>query len=177
MRGATAWVRWEMGRRIELRGFLRLIVIERFVKGAALLIGGVALLVYSGHTDLVDLSERLRTELVLDPGRHAWTRLVVELLDRVDRHVDAVAGGVIVYGLLEIAEGVGLLLRRRWAEYLVLIATAAFLPLEIDEVIRHVTPLKLLALLFNLAVIGYLVWRKRLFLERPGSYATTPGAD
>jgi Predicted membrane protein (DUF2127) len=60
------------------------------------------------------------------------------------------------------------LIRRRWAEYLVLIATAAFLPIEIDELIHRATFFKAGALLVNLAIVAYLIWRKRLFLERPG---------
>jgi uncharacterized membrane protein (DUF2068 family) len=176
VRAALAWLRWEMGRRIELEGFLRFIVVERFVKGGVLILGGIALIAFSSATNLVDLTDRLRTELVLDPGRHLWTRFAVDLLDRVDRHVDTVAAGVVLYGLLEVGEGVGLLLRRRWAEYLVLVATTAFLPVEIDEVIRHVTVVKLLALLVNIAIVAYLVWRKRLFLERPGSYTVEAGA-
>ena len=62
-------------------------------------------------------------------------------------------------------------MRRRWAEYLVLIATSAFLPVEIDELIRHPTPFKGLALAVNIVIVAYLVWRKRLFLERPGAAA------
>jgi uncharacterized membrane protein (DUF2068 family) len=73
-----------------------------------------------------------------------------------------------LYGALEAFEGYGLLRRRRWAEYLVLLATAAFLPLEVDELIRKPTLFKAGALLVNLLIIVYLIWRKRLFLERPG---------
>ena len=63
------------------------------------------------------------------------------------------------------------MLRRRWAEYLVLLATVAFLPLEIDELLRSPSPLKALALAVNLAIAVYLIWRKQLFLARARSTA------
>jgi uncharacterized membrane protein (DUF2068 family) len=82
---------------------------------------------------------------------------------------DALGAGAILYGALEIFEGLGLVWRRRWAEYLVLLATAAFLPVEVDELLRHPTPVKGIALVVNIVIIAYLVWRKRLFLERPST--------
>ena len=80
--------------------------------------------------------------------------------------------GAILYGLLEVTEAVGLMMRRRWAEYLVLLATVAFLPLEIDEVLRKPSALKALTLLINIAIAVYLVWRKQLFVSRKRSSPT-----
>lgn len=110
-------------------------------------------------------------QLNLSPGRGWWRHLYLALLNRLMNLTPgkeaAIAVGAILYGALEAFEGVGLLLRRRWAEYLVLVATAVFLPLEIEELIRKPTVFKAGALLVNLLIIGYLIWRKRLFLERP----------
>ncbi len=39
----------------------------------------------------------------------------------------------LLYGGLEALEGFGLLLRRRWAEYLVLVAMMVFIPVEVQE--------------------------------------------
>ena len=58
-----------------------------------------------------------------------------------------------------------------------LIATAAFLPLEITELLEKPTLFKVGALAVNLLIIGYLVWRKRLFLERPGHVVADRTAD
>lgn len=90
------------------------------------------------------------------------------------RERDVIAIGAILYGMLEALEGFGLLLKRRWAEYLVLIATSAFLPLEIDELLRRPTVFKAATFILNVAIIAYLVWRKRLFLERPSGGAEQP---
>ncbi len=52
-----------------------------------------------------------------------------------------------------------------------LVATVAFLPLEIDEMLRKPSPLKGLTLLINIAIGVYLVWRKQLFMSRRRSDA------
>jgi len=74
----------------------------------------------------------------------------------------------VTYCLIEGVEAVGLWRGRRWAEYLTAVATAGFLPLEIDELVKRVTVGRLLALTVNLAVLVYLVWAKRLFGLRGG---------
>jgi uncharacterized membrane protein (DUF2068 family) len=165
------WFRWEMGRELEVTPMIRFITIERFVKGTVLILGGIVLLAISGTNSFHDFVLRVQTELNLNPGQHVWKRLWDQLVVRFGtsstRTRDALAGGAIIYGALECFEGVGLLWRRRWAEYLVLIATSAFLPVEIDELLRHPTPVKAIALVVNLVIVGYLIQRKKLFLERP----------
>lgn len=43
------------------------------------------------------------------------------------------------YGAIQIAEGVGLWLLKRWGEYLAVVATSAFLPVEVYELVHKVT--------------------------------------
>jgi len=73
-----------------------------------------------------------------------------------------------VYAVLEGAEAFGLWRQRRWAEYLTAIATAGFLPLELHELADRVSVGRVIALVVNLAVLGYLLWAKRLFGIRGG---------
>jgi uncharacterized membrane protein (DUF2068 family) len=167
----TRWFRWEMGRELEVTPFIRFITIERFVKGTVLVLAGIALIAFSHTNTFQDWVVRAQSELNLNPGQHSWRRLYEQTLVRFGNASrltrDALGAGAVLYGVLELVEGVGLLLRRRWAEYLVLVATCAFVPVEIDELLRHPTPVKAIAFVVNLAIIAYLVWRKRLFLERP----------
>jgi uncharacterized membrane protein (DUF2068 family) len=69
----------------------------------------------------------------------------------------------LVYCLLELIEAIGLWHERRWAEYLTAIATAGFLPFEIIELSRRVTVIRIAALVVNLLILGWLLYRKRLF--------------
>jgi len=66
------------------------------------------------------------------------------------------------YAALFAAEGVGLYLRKRWAEYLVVIVTGSLLPFEIYEIYVHATWWKFVIVLGNLLIVGYLIHRLRL---------------
>ncbi|MDP9072843.1 MAG: DUF2127 domain-containing protein [Actinomycetota bacterium] len=67
------------------------------------------------------------------------------------------------YALIEGIEAVGLWYEKRWAEYLTAVATAGLLPLEVHELMKKVTGIKVGALVVNVAVLVYLVYAKRLF--------------
>ncbi|MDQ6857178.1 MAG: DUF2127 domain-containing protein [Candidatus Dormibacteraeota bacterium] len=171
MSGLLSWVRWEFSRRIEVNGVIVYIICERLLKATVLIGGGIVLLVVAAHTDLRALAENAREQLSLGGGTSLWRRLFDQVLAKFGTHADPIAVGAILYGLLEVIEAVGLIRRRRWAEYLVLLATVAFLPVEIDEVLRKPSALKALTLLINVAIAVYLVWRKQLFVSRKHSSA------
>jgi len=78
---------------------------------------------------------------------------------------------LIGYALLQLAEGIGLWSLKRWGEYVAAVGTSVFLPLEIYELTKEVTWLKVVAFVINLALVVYLVWRKRLFGVRGGRAA------
>ena len=74
------------------------------------------------------------------------------------------------------SEGVGLWLAKRWAEYLTVIATAAFLPYEVSELLKSVTVTKVGAFVINVLAVVYLLLAKRLFGLRGGRKAYERGA-
>lgn len=171
MRRVLAWLRWEMSRRVALTTGVKLIVLDRGVKAVVLTIAGIALIVTERTGLLVSITDRIHQELNLAPGSHLWLRLtddVLQHLGRLSNRAQIALGiALLAYAALETVEAIGLIARRRWAEYLVLLATVAFIPLEIDELLRHPTVFKGLALLVNVAIAVYLVIRKRLFLGGP----------
>jgi uncharacterized membrane protein (DUF2068 family) len=65
--------------------------------------------------------------------------------------------GTFIYAALRYAEGFGLAFRKKWAEYLTVIATGLFIPLEIFEMTHHLTYVKVLVFLTNVAVLVYLI--------------------
>jgi uncharacterized membrane protein (DUF2068 family) len=75
------------------------------------------------------------------------------------------------YAAVEVIEGVGLWLLKRWGEYFAMIATSLGVPYEVYELTAKVTVIRLLALLINLALVVYLVLSKRLFGARGGKPA------
>ena len=71
--------------------------------------------------------------------------------------------GLAVYALIELTEGIGLWLGRRWGEYFAMVATSVFLPYEVYDLTVKITWLRVGALVINLLLVAYLVWTKRLF--------------
>lgn len=92
-------------------------------------------------------------------------------VDKELRHLIAVRSGSLrvvaitaaAYCIVEGTEAVGLWKEQRWAEYLTALATAGFLPFEIIELSKKVSPLKVGTLVVNVAILVYLIWAKRLF--------------
>ena len=50
---------------------------------------------------------------------------------------------------------------RRWAEWFTVTVTSSLVPVEIYEIDRHPSPVKILVLIINLAGVGYLAYRIR----------------
>jgi uncharacterized membrane protein (DUF2068 family) len=84
---------------------------------------------------------------------------------------------IAAYALMEGVEAAGLWFGRRWAEYLTFIATMIFVPYEVDELIKGISALKVLALVINLAIAAYLLFAKRLFGLRGGGKAERAERD
>jgi uncharacterized membrane protein (DUF2068 family) len=75
------------------------------------------------------------------------------------------------YAVLELVEGIGLWLLKRWGEYFAVVATAIFLPLEIHDLIKGVTLTRTVTFAINVAAVVYLLVSKRLFGLRGGRKA------
>jgi uncharacterized membrane protein (DUF2068 family) len=144
-------------------GPVRLIIAYKAISAVLLLT--VALLLLGIIVDH-DWGERVRTLVVLT-GMRSDNRFLRDTLLKAGllgpRSTTALGVLSLLYAMLETTEVIGLLNRRRWAEYLVLIATLLFLPYEGLELFRHATISKLLIFVINVAIAVYLVKRKRLF--------------
>jgi uncharacterized membrane protein (DUF2068 family) len=146
---------------------VRLIILERLVKSAVLVVAAVSLVVANRLGYLGLLSEELREQLNLSAGDGLISRglaWAVDTLGHLLPHVTLLALAALLYAALETTEGVGLALRRRWAEYLTVIATGVLIPFELTEVVARPTVFRVGALLVNVAVVVYLAYRKRLFV-------------
>jgi len=109
------------------------------------------------HSDLVATAEHWVQVLHLDrENRH-----VVDLLEQVglveDRHLQRLSGISFVYAALLLTEGVGLMRKKRWAEYLTVVVTASLIPIELYEVVVRFGLGRLLLLVVNMAIVWYLI--------------------
>ena len=146
--------------------FIKVIIVERIVKSIVLIALAIGLFVAGEEGLLATWANYAQQELNLEAGNGLIIQLLLRVLLVIGtfKHVTILAIGAVIYALLEGTEGVGLAMRRRWAEYLTVIATGILIPYEAYEVIHHATLFKVGALLLNLAVVGYLAYRKRLFI-------------
>ena len=69
--------------------------------------------------------------------------------------------GAFFYGAVFAAEGIGLYLRKHWAEYFTIVTTSLFIPLEVYELARHVTATRIVVGIMNVLIVWYLVLRVR----------------
>jgi len=130
----------------------------KLVKGVLLLI--LAASVFSLIND--KLSEQVQT-WIKQLNADAHIRYLSELLSKISTTNDGqylkLGISIVVYALLFFAEGAGLLMRKRWGEWLTVISTASFLPLEVYELFVRFTAIKLGVMLLNIAIVIYLIWR------------------
>lgn len=150
---------------------LRIIAIDRFVHVVLFgLVFAVALELRLNIGPLHDFAQRFLDALneaaanSTQGGSHGF--LVRELQGLVDLRtgaLDVLIVTSLAYAVVELVEAIGLWHERRWAEYLTVVATAGLLPFEIVEVARRVTVIRVGALVVNLLIVAWLVYRKRLF--------------
>ena len=90
-------------------------------------------------------------------------RVVTQLLEWFSglsaARVHALRMVTLAYAAMFTVEGIGLWMRKRWAEWLTTIITASLIPLELWELVHNPNLGKALVLIANLAIVAYLVWQ------------------
>lgn len=132
----------------------------KLLKGLLLLavaIGALTLL----NEDVGKEAQRWVAMLQVDPHNHFIHALLAKLTRVDNRRLEEISAGTFFYAALLLTEGVGLFLRKRWAEYFTIFVTASLVPLEIYELIKEFGKMKLAILAINVAVVVYLIIRVR----------------
>jgi uncharacterized membrane protein (DUF2068 family) len=158
---------------------LRLLAVERFVRGLLLVALAYGVYKFEGSRNSLQkvfdtylpLLTPLADKLGVDLQTAGPVKLIEKALELKHSTLLLVAVGVLAYGALQLVEGVGLWLMRRWGEYVAVVGTSVFIPLEVYEIVEKVTWLRIAALLVNVFAVVYIVWTKRLFGFRGGHAA------
>ena len=146
-----------------LRGsgrLLRLIALFKFCKAALLVVVGLdafALL----QPDIGAHAQHWVEALAMSSDRRAVQRLIALVAGLSPSRLEVLGSGAFLYAALFTVEGVGLWRAKRWAEYLTVIAGLLFVPVEVFERMHRPNASRLAALVVNLAVAIYLVYRLR----------------
>lgn len=101
----------------------------------------------------------------------AVDRLAVTVTRLPLARIEELAVAAFAYAALFTTEGVGLLLGKRWAEWLTIVATTSFIPFEIVEVMHKMTVVRISIVIVNAAIVVYLIWR-RVRLQGRGEVVT-----
>jgi uncharacterized membrane protein (DUF2068 family) len=148
--------------------YLKLIALFKIFKGVLLFVLGFSLLFLNGRPIWLDqISDWADDQLLL-----AHSKYVIFLLNKLQ---DALAGGALrATGILALfycavlfTEGIGVYMQKRWAEFLMIFATGALIPLEIRHVWhRLIFHRPILAPILLLLANCFIVWFLYLVLRR-----------
>lgn len=130
--------------------------IFKLVKSSLLLTLGVVLLRWRDHDLGRTASDWIDSLWV---GRPYFDSLLAKLSLVSERTITEFAAGAFIASALFLVEGVGLSLRKRWAEFVTVTITGSFLPVEFYEVARRPTLTGIVITLLNVAIVWYLVVR------------------
>ena len=140
---------------------LLLIALFKLFKGILLLCVGIGALRLL-HKDVSAVVMHWVNILHVDPDNRFIHRIIERSFGIQPKHLRELSAGTFFYASLLLTEGIGLLMRKRWAEYFTVITTAVFIPLEIYEIFHHFTLVKVVVLAGNAGIVWYLVHHIRV---------------
>jgi uncharacterized membrane protein (DUF2068 family) len=134
---------------------LMIIGIYKIVEGVLLVAVGIGALRLL-HKDVAAEAMKWISFIRVDP-ENVFIHRVLKHLDVVNDHKLKEFGiGTFIYAGLRLTEGIGLALKKRWAEYFTLIVTASFIPLEIWEIVKRLNAVRVSVLVINIVIVIYL---------------------
>jgi len=158
---------------------LRIFAIERFIRGLA--VAALAVVVWRFRYSQVSVEEAFQRErpilhslfeqLGINIDHSKLVGLIQHALTLSPTTLQWLSLALAAYGVIELIEGTGLWLGRRWGEYFAMVATSLGLPYEIYELASRFTVFKLALFAVNLLLVLYLVITRRLFGVRGGKEA------
>jgi uncharacterized membrane protein (DUF2068 family) len=167
------------GKALRSAFILRALAIERWVRGAVIILLAIAVFkLKRTQVSVQSLFDRdLKSlkpffdQIHFNVSDSATVNSIEKLLHAKSTTLNLIACGLLFYGLLQVLEGVGLWSLKRWGEYVAVVGTTLFIPLEVYELTEKISWLKIAVLLINVAAVLYLLLSKRLFGIRGGTAA------
>lgn len=167
------------GRELRDLVILRLLAVERLIRGLIVLLAAYAVFRFrADHGSVKKAFDADLPDVENLAHKFGWaiekssTLATIQKLIAVDVNTLRWVGfGLLVYGGLQLTEAIGLWLLKRWGEYFAAVATSLFIPLEVYELSEKFTWVRVGALIINVGAVVYLVVTKRLFGVRGGGAA------
>ena len=167
----------ERGKALRDKIVLRVIAVDRVFHFVVLGLLGIAVVFVARHETslrgdfyrvVADLQRGVGGGPVQSTPQHGVLHELAKLFSLRSGTLTRAGLVILGYGILEGVEAVGLWYAKRWAEYLTFLATTILLPLEVYELLNRPSALKVIGFIINLAIVIYLLLKKRLFGLRGG---------
>jgi uncharacterized membrane protein (DUF2068 family) len=141
-------------------GLVRVIGLYKLGKAVLMLVVAVTVLRLVHH-DVADTVTRWAHRLHLDPSHLIVRHALARLANVRDKQLRLTGGLALGYAVLYAIQGIGLLMDRRWAEWLTVIEGLGLVPLEVYEMVRHPRMTLAVVLVANLAIVAFMYYRLR----------------
>jgi uncharacterized membrane protein (DUF2068 family) len=139
---------------------IRLIALLKLAKAVLLIAVGVGALSIHHGEPRNWISDWVHA-IAVDPHGKYVNRLLAKIGSLDAHQLREIGIGSLLYAAVFLVEGVGLMLRKVWAELLTVIVTTSFIPLEIYELVEHKSWAKVVVIMVNALVVAYLLRRLR----------------
>ena len=142
---------------------LRAVAAFEALKGALALLAAGGLF-YFIPRDFRHVAVELVGRLHLNAGKRYPDVFLRIVEDATNPQLWLIAALVLAYAAVRFTEAYGLWFERAWGEWVAAVSGAIYVPLELYELSRRVTWIRVSALLLNVAIIAlmaFALWRKR----------------
>ena len=140
----------------DTKGGLR--AVSLFEAGKGLLVFSLALLLSTFvHRDLPGIVAEFRTRWHLDPSGHIPELAKMLMHDLTGSRLHLLIMLAAIYALMRFVEAYGLWFEKRWAEWFALVSGGVYLPVEIYELAKGFSWLKMGVFAINLVIVGYMM--------------------
>ena len=134
---------------------LKVVAVFEACKGLLVLFAGLTLFSLI-HQNIQSVAEQLVGHLHLNPAKHI-PRIFIEAAGSLtDGRMLLFALFALLYSSMRFVEAYGLWFARRWAEWFALVSGSIYLPIELYELIKGVSWLKIIFVLINLLIVFYM---------------------
>jgi uncharacterized membrane protein (DUF2068 family) len=137
---------------------VRAIAIFKFIKGVLLIILGSGALKLL-HRDVPDVALSWLNALHVPSDNRYLQPLLAKIMFIDESKIKELSAGSFFYAGIVLTEGFGLWLQKTWGEYVTIVATGIFIPLELYEIVKRVSVARILLTIVNILVVVYLVIR------------------
>lgn len=144
-------------------GGLRVVAVFEAAKGFVVLLAGFGLLSLIDG-DAQAMAEALVRHMHLNPAGHYPTIFINVAAHASDRRLWLLAILAALYALIRWTEAYGLWRQRAWAEWFAAVSGSIYIPLEVYELLKGVSAVKVFTLVANIVVVAYMsyvLWRAR----------------